>query len=466
MCGLISVFKKNYRKHTGSKVIELYEAQKKRGSEGFGYIAIKDNKIVNIKRSKNDKEIKSLLSKEKADHILFHHRKPTSTENTIGTTHPIFVSNPELEFDYYFAHNGVIRNTDRLKEVHEKLEYVYTTEHTKNTYVQYKNGDKEMLSIEESVHNDSESLAIELARYIDGKVKDVGAVGAIAFWGLSFNKETNEVNEVYFGKNYGRELSIQDTNKFYSISSETGVAVKEMYVFSFKLDDKFSFEQMPLPVNEDRKESTTYHRPYYNHPDYKSSDRVYNFLDPKDEEVYNIIPNYYYTLDQKNKLSLPNYVWVNVNLVNRQMLNKHIGVNIGSRNNISDSEFDELFEQVVDIRTSTVKEIPPATEEDVDELQKLEEMAVQYAEKRSSIDAIDFSYNKGYISEHTRDMRVTRLENDCTDLEAKMYLTNISTSIVDDLIETALEMADYNDSYNVNNDDEQIAMGFNRNVAT
>lgn len=472
MCGLIAVIKRNYKKHTGSKVINYYESQKKRGSEGFGYIAIKDNKIVRVVRSKNDKDIKKFLNDEKADHILFHHRKPTSTENTLGTTHPILVSHPELEFDYYFAHNGIIRNTSYLKKEHEKLGYHYNTEHSEKTYVEYTNGTKEIVESSALVHNDSESLAIELARYIEGKSKTINAIGAMAFWGVSFDKATKEVGEIFFGKNYGREFGIDDTNKFCSLVSESGASIKEMKLFSFKLDDKFNFQEIPLPVNEDKKEVQVYN---YN-TRVANTDDLPMFSNEVDKEVYEIMPNYYYTQQQRVLTGLPARCWCTENVqTEKQLLKKHIGVGIVQRVQIHTDLFNTLLNQIQGIRDKYTQKLPEPeyTPSDSDwEREKVEEWAISYAEKMATIDAIDTDYSHGRISEHTRDTRVGTLEKECSDLETNMYTSGLPYTEVEDIIETALQIADYNDSFKRDQDSEeeennqQIVIGFNRNVIT
>lgn len=471
MCGLIAVIKKNYKKHTGSKVINYYESQKKRGSDGFGYIAIKDNRIVKVVRAKNEKDIKKFLSEETADHILFHHRKPTSTENTLGTTHPILVSHPELDYDYYFAHNGVIRNTSYLKVAHEKLGYVYRTEHSEKTYAEYLDGSVEIMESKASVHNDSESLAIELARYVDGRSKDVNAVGAMAFWGVSFDKETKEVGEVFFGKNYGREFGIDDTSKFCSFVSEAGVGIKEMKVFSFKLDDEFNYQEMPLPVNEDKKDTVV-----YNYNSRVSTTDEIKFSNDVDKEVYEIMPNYYYTLKQKALTGLPKFCWVDNPSAERQMLRKHIGLNINDRKLIHEDLFNTILRQIESIRDKHTKALPEPDYSDKEESwerEKVEGWALTYAEKMSQIELYDKSYSEGRISESTRDKEVATLENECSELETKMYTSGLHYAEVEDIIETALQIADYNDSFNSQDDDEkeeektqQIVMGFNRNIIT
>ena len=160
MCGLIGVFSKR-NKRAGQVAFELYTKQKGRGQKGYGYIALKNGKIVSIKRATDEDGIKSTLMKEDADAILFHHRLPTSTDNTLGTTHPIHVSHKSLDSDYYIAHNGIIHNSHDLKIKHNELGFVYTTEHVMKNVAEYRNGMIEHIDSTVSKFNDSEALAIE-----------------------------------------------------------------------------------------------------------------------------------------------------------------------------------------------------------------------------------------------------------------------------------------------------------------
>ena len=232
MCGIIAVFSKK-NKSAGQYAFELYKKQEARGRRGYGYISISDGKIVNVVRTKTESEIKSHIMKEKADTILFHHRMPTSTENSVGTTHPMFVSNPELECDYYLAHNGTLSKPDVLKAEHEKLGYEYLTEHTVTEFAEFKDSSKnEMVGVPEVKFNDSEVLAIEFARYMEGLTSEIRAEGAMAFWAVSVEKGTNNVVGIFYGRNHGRTLCEQNTKKWKIVSSENGTDVRPMLLYT------------------------------------------------------------------------------------------------------------------------------------------------------------------------------------------------------------------------------------------
>lgn len=255
MCGLVMLLSKK-GKPAGQYAFDLYTKQKTRGQQGYGYLAIKGTELVKVGRAKSEASIKEQIHKEKADLILFHHRLPTSTKNTLGTTHPIFVSHQELEYDYYFAHNGVITNAKILKTQHEVLGYKYNTQFTEKTYAKYENGDIEEIGAGVEVFNDSESLAIELARFIEGKTRRVNTVGGAAFLGVSLIKGTNQVHRVYFGKNLGRSLNYLTNKKWFGVTSETGQDVKDMTLFTLNLETR-ELEEEELVIDDAKPVQTT-----------------------------------------------------------------------------------------------------------------------------------------------------------------------------------------------------------------
>ena len=115
-----------------------------------------------------------------------HHRNPTSSDNKLSQTHPIFVSNGSLKYDYYVIHNGMISNSDELRENHEKLGFIYNTTRTNR------------FSKEE--YNDSESLAIETAMYIEKQTKEMMIEGSAAFIVVQTNKKTQKAVNIFFGR--------------------------------------------------------------------------------------------------------------------------------------------------------------------------------------------------------------------------------------------------------------------------
>jgi hypothetical protein len=222
MCGIIRAWS-NSKRPVNKFIEEAYHLQKARGSEGFGYVAIRDG-IAYVERAEQEGEILKKLKAERASEILFHHRKPTSTENLVIATHPIFVSNDLLEFDYLVVHNGVITNDDLLKEKHNAMGFEYSTEHEKTVTINWKGGSK----IRESVikFNDSESLAIEVALFAEGKKKDMDFMGSAAIIAYQLEKVTGRVLACYWGHNTGNPL-YQETIKrkggvIYTMRSHVG----------------------------------------------------------------------------------------------------------------------------------------------------------------------------------------------------------------------------------------------------
>lgn len=239
MCGIVTVIGKRGR-NVSKDVIEAYEAQKTRGQEGFGFVAIKDGQLIKVDRSLTDTKIKKDLKYTDAEIILFHHRKPTSTGNIIRSTHPFFVSHEELEYDWYLAHNGVVKNTDFLKTDLNKLGYVYHTEFKKVDAIEYLDGKRYESEESKTKHNDSETLAIEFARWMEGLQDEIKSVGGIALWAVALEKGTDRVLSLHWGHNYGRPLTHRKNKKRVIIASEGGEDIKEMELHSLSMEDYLS----------------------------------------------------------------------------------------------------------------------------------------------------------------------------------------------------------------------------------
>lgn len=196
--------------------MKRYKKQKNRGARGFGFIAVHEGKIVEIERFELEGDMEKAIESRKESEILFHHRLPTSTPNHRDATHPIAVINDELEHNYYLAHNGVLRNEDKLRPIHEGLGYEYTTVIQEITTIKTKKGKKETVK---EYFNDSESLAIEVARYLDGKSKKIDAIGTIAFICYETDKEDN-ILKIHYGRNAGNPLVVEHNGDLMFIKSE------------------------------------------------------------------------------------------------------------------------------------------------------------------------------------------------------------------------------------------------------
>lgn len=224
MCGIIHIKRKNGIL-ANKAVIKRYYKQKSRGSEGFGFIELKNGKVIGGKRAEEEKDILAELEKSTADEILFHHRFPTSTPNFVEATHPIEVKHHSLKYNYYVVHNGVITNDEDLKEKFEKEGFVFTTKMKKqwitkgNTY-------------SSEIFNDSESLAIDIAKAIENgtPIKSHGAIAVIA---LQVEKKTKKAIALYYGRNYGNPLKIEEFGDFFGLSSEEGKLLDTNFLYRY-----------------------------------------------------------------------------------------------------------------------------------------------------------------------------------------------------------------------------------------
>lgn len=211
MCGIV-FYDNQGRSRATRDAFRRYQAQQTRGKLGFGCVSVAHKKINKIYRSVDETGIRKILG-DKSDMALFHHRMPTSTPNYEECTHPIFVSNELLEYDYYVVHNGVINNPTELKLEFEKLGFVYTTEL------------KEMFKIKDKLYegavikfNDSESLAIDMCIAIEQGNEKIKSKGSVAFVALQVNKDTKMVDTVFFGRNTN-PLKMQHIQKVFSLAS-------------------------------------------------------------------------------------------------------------------------------------------------------------------------------------------------------------------------------------------------------
>ncbi len=194
MCGIACAFGmgKKQKEPVNRWIIDTLQDQLDRGMEGFGVIFIDNNLKVRVERATEiSKALLDLyMPNNQVKMIVMHHRAPTSTENKLKQTHPIVVNNGSLKYKYFFIHNGVISNSDDVKDAHEQLGFEYTTVCNE---LKYEKGPKKF--------NDSESLAIEVARFIEGYTDTLATIGSVAFVCLKVNKKTGKLLRVYYGRN-------------------------------------------------------------------------------------------------------------------------------------------------------------------------------------------------------------------------------------------------------------------------
>jgi predicted glutamine amidotransferase len=214
MCGIITILRKD-GKGAVKQVLKAYEKQKTRGTEGFGFVAVDGDGAVRVVRTESENEMRGELKDVRASVVAFHHRMPTSTPNFAEVAHPIRVSNKRLKFDYYVMHNGIITDCNKWKEKHIAEGYKYTTTIRKEYITNKQTYFSEMF-------NDSESLAIELAKAIDkGDATGVEVAGSIAVVVVKVEKgKGGKVAGLYYGRNEKNPLKYDTSKEYVRLASE------------------------------------------------------------------------------------------------------------------------------------------------------------------------------------------------------------------------------------------------------
>lgn len=194
MCGIL--YSKSFNgQYVNKRIARRYRKQKHRGVEGFGFLGVRRSRLdLNISVYEHD--ILKRLADTRYKEIMFHHRRPTSTQNNVQTNHPILSTLKDYKHNYVLIHNGSISNHLTMFNKHKDIGIKYTTRQgTKNNIPRY---------------NDSETLLHELALSIEGVqgLDEMSACGNIAFVLLQTDKE-NRAKALYFGRNYGSPLKIE-----------------------------------------------------------------------------------------------------------------------------------------------------------------------------------------------------------------------------------------------------------------
>ena len=230
MCGILFLTSKEAR--ANKAVAKRYRQQRARGTNGYGYLTIKDGKIENVARNTTENGIMHTLKHETAPAILFHHRTPTSTPNYAEVTHPFYINDDRFAHDYYIIHNGVISNWEAMYEEYKKEGYKFVTEMCEASSVRFPNIDNTCYEFDPEIRiNDSEALAINLARYFEGMTETIMARGTIAFIAVQTDKAGN-VERIMWGHNDGNPLKIEQDKTLFCLRSEgngTNVPVDIIY---------------------------------------------------------------------------------------------------------------------------------------------------------------------------------------------------------------------------------------------
>lgn len=175
MCGI--VYGRTLEKDPiNASIVKQFNIQRNRGTSGFGFFLPEFNKLVH-----NTKEyrILSLLRRQPAKEILFHHRQPTSTDNLRRSCHP-FSTKDVFKHNYVVVHNGHIGNAAEMKAIHEKelgIKYVST--------------------VADGKFNDTEALVWELGLILDGRIKESRLRGWAAF--VAVEMDGDKPVAVHFG---------------------------------------------------------------------------------------------------------------------------------------------------------------------------------------------------------------------------------------------------------------------------
>ena len=263
MCGIVYGWRKDGLP-VNKAVQKRYESQKVRGQKGFGYIPIENGYVRRIERAETEKEIMDVLMQEKTNEILFHHRYPTSTPNYCGATHPIVVENPSLDFNYYVIHNGVVNNEDILKASHEELGFDYTTEFEERKSVWFMGEETRI----ERLHgfNDSESAAIELAMFIDGKKDTLDFNGSASVIIVQTTKK-QKVVAIFYGHNAMNPLVEENIGRAKDrlfILKSTGEGVAKSTDIMYRMDyETREVTEQSIDIGNKNKYKPTYHHMGY-----------------------------------------------------------------------------------------------------------------------------------------------------------------------------------------------------------
>lgn len=242
MCGLIGVFNtKEKPEPVNDTVLNLFENQKGRGQSGFGLIKIDEKLNIKVDRATEGFKLMWDIHQDLSPIMIMHHRSPTSTANLIKQTHPLFVSSGSLKYDYLVIHNGIITNADELKKEHEKLGFQYLTAMKEKSYY---SGIKD-------VFNDSESFAIEFARYVEKQIDEMNIEGSAAFIAVQINKKATKVEQLLYGRTTSTPLKISKTRNFMILSSEgPGNEIKEKLLYSCKLNAEMKLSHSKIRLKE------------------------------------------------------------------------------------------------------------------------------------------------------------------------------------------------------------------------
>lgn len=228
MCGIVTAIQLNKDVDCPKLVWEQFDAQRHRGVQGFGFVAVVDNEVIWAKSTTEEGILKELKDLGNASVVIFHHRIPTCTPNSITGNHPILVANKNLlKSKYFIIHNGMISNSKELRTAHEALGFKYRTDS------RYKYS--EASQYWDETFTDSESLGIEMAKFIEG-AEIMEAEGSIACFLLEMNEENTPV-AIHYYRNTSPTNFYRNENLIFFSSEGKGQATKTGVLYTINLSD-------------------------------------------------------------------------------------------------------------------------------------------------------------------------------------------------------------------------------------
>lgn len=217
MCGI--VYQQNFDETpVNNDVLQAFDNQRHRGTEGFGLFTVYSDGTPNLVRSANEDKVLNYVVKHDMEMMMFHHRKPTSTKNVKRAAHPFSTKDHFGDNQYVLIHNGSINNSWALHQDHEDMGIAYQSQLDKHTF------------------NDSEALLWDFALTMEGEQEELKARGLIAFICMRLHK--GKPDKLFFGRNTYPLKMLRDKKKFNLASEGEGEDIKSdtLYTYNYELN--------------------------------------------------------------------------------------------------------------------------------------------------------------------------------------------------------------------------------------
>ncbi|MFA7301786.1 MAG: hypothetical protein WC069_05770 [Candidatus Shapirobacteria bacterium] len=439
MCGIIAAFNTNPKRKIESAndfVIDQYQEQFERGTRGFGIIRIDKKREIEIDRACEPTKFLMDLYTKKSNMIIAHHRTPTSTENKLNQTHPMYVSDKSLKHDYLVVHNGIVGNTKELHDKHEKLGFIYNTEYSRE--LDYPN-----YTYKQDKWNDSESIAIEIALFIENKTEEIEMDNNAAFIVLQLEKKTLKAKEVFFGRNgIGSCLNMSKSKGKLRISSEgEGEEVEVNKLFSFKVADikmKLSKRDMEFKKKEVEKPITPTNWPQGKTflPAISPSTSVNTLLNALNNEKVDKEPESLTEAEVETEVYEPR-AWVTAETWERD--GEYLIYPIQQNKGYLEEAKRDLSERM---KNQTSMSMTHIIDDFMDEqIEAITDLVVEY---KNQLMTRRFNQKTDFTEYTTQFFKMIKTIRECADAAENEYIETVNT-------ETEEEIADYNGTYNSSN---------------